>query len=590
MQKLYTLLLLLIAFGKPQIGHTQCAPQLLNCQEPILSCDLSANNASYWNDPHWWDAANQLHDLAENKTELRFSVRDTCPGGTGPTVRCLLFLDLDADGTQETVVDSETPPPSGIVFFDNASSPNYIGGTPSAFDKRNLPDTQKWRFALNSTIAGDTTHFSLLWTNDDAPGVFELPELPQGTHRARWIVTAALGSVQNCEKPVQVKDCKPPSVTCINGLNVNIMPTKQISLIVADFLLSTDDNTTPTGRLKTGIRKKGLGTGFPVDANGNPAEVIVFDCDDLGKNDLEVWSKDAAGNANYCETFVDVQENFTKCSPELGLIAVCAKDACMTPQWLEYLTWTINVNSANKPPYTSLVTGACVEHDAPLDATVTITPSDFDDPLDGISQLDVFRLEQQIKSGQPFPTPYQWIAADANNDNVVDSLDVLECERLLLGIYTHLPNNSAWRFVDKNYVFPWPNPLSAPFPESITVNTSNPIPFALGFVAVRVCDVSCTGTFVGTTDGELGLQHHIGTPQPNPTRRGAMLPLQLASDERVLLELHDLTGRLLFRSENHFPQGASLLEIPDAAMPLAGVYLWRVRAGDVVRAGKIVLE
>jgi hypothetical protein len=65
--------------------------------------------------------------------------------------------------------------------------------------------------------------------------------------------------------------------------------------------------------LKLGIRKCGQGTGFPVDANGNPITNVNFTCDELGTQCVELWAIDLAGNADYCETYVIVQDNAGNC-------------------------------------------------------------------------------------------------------------------------------------------------------------------------------------------------------------------------------------------------------------------------------------
>jgi hypothetical protein len=67
-----------------------------------------------------------------------------------------------------------------------------------------------------------------------------------------------------------------------------------------------------------------------------------------------------------------------------------------------------------------------------------------------------------------------------------------------------------------------------------------------------------------------------------------MLPIQLISAETVVLEVMDFSGRLLFQRVTHLPEGTALLEIPALALPAAGVYVWCVRAGEMVKSGKML--
>ncbi len=99
---MYKFLLLFFAwFCALQHGAAQCEPLLLNCNTPVQSCDLSINDPQYWNDLSWWDNQIQTHDLSEAPIDLNIMVLDTCPSDM-LSVRCLLFMDLDGNGTAET--------------------------------------------------------------------------------------------------------------------------------------------------------------------------------------------------------------------------------------------------------------------------------------------------------------------------------------------------------------------------------------------------------------------------------------------------------------------------------------------------------
>ncbi len=106
---------------------------------------------------------------------------------------------------------------------------------------------------------------------------------------------------------------------------------------------------------------------------------------------------------------------------------------------------------------------------------MVFTPYKNDDPLNGVSTFDLVLINRHILGLQPLGSPYKMIAADANASRSITTFDIVEFRKLILGIYTALPNNTSWRFVDKDFQFPDPsNPFKTPFPESITV-TSPPV-------------------------------------------------------------------------------------------------------------------
>jgi hypothetical protein len=83
------------------------------------------------------------------------------------------------------------------------------------------------------------------------------------------------------------------------------------------------------------------------------------------------------------------------------------------------------------------------------------------------------------------------IAADANNSESVSAIDLVELRKLILGIYTELPNNTSWRFVDAAYEFVDP---SSPWPFEEDVHVMNHSNDAMGndFEAIKVGDVNNT--------------------------------------------------------------------------------------------------
>jgi len=83
------------------------------------------------------------------------------------------------------------------------------------------------------------------------------------------------------------------------------------------------------------------------------------------------------------------------------------------------------------------------------------------------------------------------IAADANKSNSITTFDIVELRKLILGIYTELPNNTSWRFVDKAYNFPnTNNPFQAQFAETKSIVNLNNNLASEDFVSVKVGDVN----------------------------------------------------------------------------------------------------
>jgi hypothetical protein len=295
------------------------APIIENCPAaPVDICDITENDPQLWNANYWFDPVTNVNNLCEAPVDLSITASDAC-SGANINVKYLLFLDLDANGSMETVISSANPPAAGTVNYNNAGTPNYTGGTVRNFDHRGLPSFAQYRFDVQTLVVGNKVVASMRWNVPGALNDYSIPQLPHGAHKIKWIVEDGCGNEKVCEYTFNVKDCKVPSVLCLNGLSTNIVLPMGAMVALPDLLEFAVDNCTPANQLVYSMRKSGSGTGFPLDANGNPVEMLTYFCNELGTNLIEIWAKDKAGNASYCQTYLLVQDNpgsnGTVCSP-----------------------------------------------------------------------------------------------------------------------------------------------------------------------------------------------------------------------------------------------------------------------------------
>ncbi len=678
-------------------------------------CDTTGNNTYYWNNLLFIDPVLQSHDLGEVPTDLSVQITDNC--GTGEVqASFVLLLDLNGDGVRETAVSSQTLPGTALVYYGNAVNPGYTGGEARQFDTRPVPTDEKYEFALEKTEQAGQITARVRWTNALHPSAYVLPELPNGAHRIEWRFEKN-GEVRTCAYDFVVKDCQPPTVTCGNGLSINILPASLPAVQVGalNFAPSSEDNYTPSNYLQYGIRRAGAGTGFPT------APYAVFNCQDLGTQPVEIWAKDLAGNAGFCTTSVIVQDNAGACVPINVEIDVCTVNHC-TGVPIPNVEFSLSAGNPGLSPTIFLGTGdstgcfSTIASVLPATNNFTIVPFIDGDPLNGVTTQDLILIQRHILGLEPLVT-YNLLAADINKSGSITSLDVVELHKLIVGIYQEFPNNTSWRFVDSSFVFPDPSnpfgnpggimqagsnrffygvkvgdvnctalqPLLEPANEEVltipdlylSADTIVEVPihflrsnfryyglqFGLQFDSTRIevldvtpntgpgddnsaifpdhvnfsrskgamaiptynqpiyrlriktrTDVHLAELFslntnltaeaypkvdslvrlvlqvgtVATTEPSAGQQ--ILAPEPNPTAAGVRIPLHLAQDKKVNVEILDITGRLLYQQRQVKEPGKQWLEVPATVFPQAGVYFWRVQAGTEYRTGKIVKQ
>jgi hypothetical protein len=256
-----------------------------------------------------------------------------------------------------------------------------------------------------------------------------------------------------------------------------------------------------------GIRKAGQGTGFPRNPDNTPQKNVTFTCLELGKQNVELWSIDLAGNADYCLTFVDVQDNMNNCSVTHGTVA-----GALTTESGSGLEDASVALEGTVPPVSMTATtdasGQFALQGVPFLGNYTVTPMKDNDPLNGVSTFDLVLINKHILGLDPLNTPYKMIAADANNSRSITTFDIVELRKLILGIYTELPNNTSWRFVDKAFSFPnQSNPFQTLFPETKQIANMATNQLAEDFWSVKVGDVNgnaVTSSLVSTDDRTAG--------------------------------------------------------------------------------------
>ena len=456
---------------------------------PVEICDHSVNDPDFWNAPYWANAnVSGSTDMCEGATELAATANDACAKGN-LNIRYRLYLDLDHDGVLETVISSINPPPAGMVYFGNLANPNFSGGELRQFDQRPVPNDEKYRFTILKGGYANITGY-VRWVSEKEPTKYVIPKLPHGDHRIQWIADDGCGNEAICAYDIRVRDCRAPELVCINGLSTDMPLDQTTTLYAHDFMLYTSDNCSPASEIRVGIRKSGSGFGFPFRPDGSPEQRVRFECTELGKQFVELWAMDHAGNMHTCETYIIIQDNFLMCSDSNGVVAGVLK----TDQDDGLEDAVVALNTTMQAGTSSSITngnGQFSFTNVPYGAACTITPQKDGDALNGVSTYDLVLINKHILGLEPLNGPYKIFAEDINNSRSVTSFDVLELRKLILGIYTEFPKNTSWRFVDSDYVFPnLYNPFQDIFPETRQIANLQVSTVEQNFVAVKVGDVS----------------------------------------------------------------------------------------------------
>lgn len=342
-------------------------------------------------------------------------------------------------------------------------------------------------------------------SGNGASGIISGNKFPIGINKAQLTYYDGCGNACTVEQEFVVVNKKAATAYCINGLAVDIMPVSStggqvpdsgmIELWASDFdagsyhpcgypvILSFSPDINQTNRTFTCI-KTDVDGNLILDANGNQQSGI-------GSQEVNIYvttlTPDGGMVQTFCSTFIDIQDNHAT-SPCVQNSVVTVTGRIETER--QHVIEDVDVQLEGSPFATNTdVSGNYAFPSMAPGGNYVINPYSDENPLAGISTIDLLMIQRHILGIETLDSPYKVIAADINNNSTIDGTDLVELRKLILGIYTELPQNDSWRFVDKAYEFsPSQNPLDQNFVEDYEIIGLSQN-MGVNFVAVKVGDV-----------------------------------------------------------------------------------------------------
>ncbi|MBK8556982.1 MAG: hypothetical protein IPL65_14970 [Lewinellaceae bacterium] len=408
-------------------------PVFTDCPtDTLLFCDYSTNDPAQYN--------SNFIDYCEGVVSLTMSATDIC-SGTDINYRYLMFLDKNDDGVMETFISSSDP---GAWPITLSNSGNIV--------------TAQVQFQLGEG-------------------------LPYGLHKIKWIAQDGCSNYAECIVPFEVRDCNPPTVVCLHGLSVNLMQGGMISIDDTALLEYTYDNCTPANQLVIGLVKASESTGdFPTGMH-----TVSFDCNELGTQEVQLWSMDAHGNADYCSTYVLVQDNMGICQPAGTLKGKVYTQAFQPVSGVQLM---LKNSTGNISPLAETdlegdfqITGQYAACQYQLSPWLDVAAQN------GVNTLDALLIAASVSENMPLASAYSRLAADVDQSGAVNNADWEQTIQTAIGILPNFPQAPSWTFVTTAYNFPNPaQPWPAPQASEFCLDAG--LDFNADFIAIKTGDVN----------------------------------------------------------------------------------------------------
>ena len=476
---------------------------------------------------------------------------------------------------------------------------------------------------------------------------------PVGKHKVKLIVNYGCGHKRNCHVEITVDDNKAPTPYCYHTLTTALMP------------VDTDtDGLVDDGMVE--IWAEDLDRGSFANCSGGPVQFSfssdvddksrMFSCAHVGLNQVDMWVTDHRGNQAYCTVNLEVQNNnanIPDCEPRSynrvastplalsGRVMLPNQDPVAEAQLLllDMDTWvpryridstyTLTIDSVINPDGAMFYV-----HNAELQVdSVLVRPTEHPQRMISATTSGTFGLDSVMATSsnymvkgltasvdydfsindayvllshlvglERFKSPYQYMAADINRDQVIDLTDF----RLL---FQYVQEGQDYPYigdvvmVDASYAWAQASDALTYCPDEIDVITEQSDVTDQMWYAVQIGRLGSTpGDRLGLAarlnsiglgiDEEAELRSLIQPTSsvnvyPNPFADDLQLAVTSPAEGPVVVNLYAVDGRLLTTHRSNVTEGTHVLDL-SINSDYSGLVIYEVQVAEHVYTGRLL--
>jgi len=419
-------------------------------------------------------------------------------------------------------------------------------------------------------------------TSGEAVEIVMEGDLAKNTeHRVEWVVNDGCGNRGSYTTTFTVEDKKAPTPYCLN-LGTAVMSNGEVELWAVDFnqgsfdncsasetLLYTftdipppprcdeeydsqtdlmwydgsywffdsseadfdDDRDCPTngeGAYEDGGFNNGVFEDYGGEIHkwfpGFRSSGAIFtteDVDATGFMQLPIYVWDECGQVDFCLVQLRVLDNGGGAT--VSGIVVTETDEVVEDVMTELMSAT-----PGYPKYdmTDAIGTYAFENNA-LTQDYEVTATKDTDYLNGVSTIDLVKIQRHILGLEPLDSAAKMIAADINNDKRINGQDLIELRKLILGIYSELPQNTSWKLISASQAKTLTTEHPWNYDETITIAEMSSDMMEEDFLGVKLGDVNNSAI----ANSSQGLPTTTGSTELNFTDR------QVAAGEEVTVTM-----------------------------------------------------
>jgi hypothetical protein len=301
---------------------------------------------------------------------------------------------------------------------------------------------------------------------------------PLGSTPVTFTANDMCGNFSFCYTEVVVSDFSPPTPQCLHGLTTDIgfCDGEVVVKIMAEFFNHLSyDNCSPQGKLIFS---------FSSDTSD---QTIMYTCENLDTNYVEMWVTDMEGNQDFCKTYIIVQDNFDLCP---GNKPSSLQGNIVSPEGTPLPDINVLLSGANNMSTITNPSGQFTFNGLEEGKSYQVSAEKSGDPLMGVSTYDLLLIQKHLLGVKTIKDVHLLLAADVNMSGAISISDIIQLRKWILVPQTDVSPLKSWRFLNPATPMNPIDPFSTPNIDLININPFNADLTNVDLMAFKVGDIS----------------------------------------------------------------------------------------------------
>ncbi|MBK9254211.1 MAG: T9SS type A sorting domain-containing protein [Saprospiraceae bacterium] len=477
---------------------------------------------------------------------------------------------------------------------------------------------------------------------------------PIGTTKVSYTIKFGCGSKKICNVNVIVKNAAKPTPYCLGHIITTLMPvdTDKDGIIDNGMVELWAKDLDKGSKAPCGFN--------PLRFSFEKDSIVMnrmFTCEDIGKNEVRMYVTDSKGGQSFCQVTVEIQNNanIPDCKPKPPVVPPPVVPASRSVKGNITDAWGVALEDAEiSLTYTTPETIINIIRDTMetirldsfknasgywvyrhfLDRVISetrdtqtvfhtieilsdtngkflfdslkVTNKEFEIKAlyqdtfarKYINGKDAEALTQFLLGEKAFDSPYQYLAADIDENGVIDLQDLNSLMQFVTKQTNSLPGENNWFIFNKDQDFdPAVNILSDNLFSFISMDSVPALGalYDVGFVAVRKGDIvqSVVSDFLPQVSDITGLRSKSELLEssvnlyPNPFDK--ILNIRLVSEEEstAIIKLYNNNGQIIWQYNLNVVKGVNEMTVTPE-INYSGLIMYQIISGNKVSSGTLI--